>query len=110
FQVSLLSIPLAEPAALQIVLTDIALALFFIGALERGERMRLDAVGWLLLLLIGWGGIATIAGSAHVPRSLMFLLWQLKCLGLYVLVLNMQLTEKLSTQIKTAIMIVVAIQ
>lgn len=110
FQVSLVTFDLRAPAALQIYLTDIILALFVFAGLERGERLRPDRLGWLLIAFIGWGALVTLVASAHASQSLMYLLWLLKCLGVYLLVLNMQLTGKFLRQIKLAIVLVVMVQ
>lgn len=110
FQISLLSIPLAEPVFLQISFTDVLLALFIAAALERKESLRPDAVGWLLLGLMAWQAIAAFSYSAHLHRSLIDVLWQAKYLVVYLFVRNMPLSDKLAQQVKMAILLILLVQ
>ena len=110
FQISLLSIPLDEPAQLQIFFTDILLALFIMAACERRESVRPDAVGWLLCGLIVWQTVAMLSFSAHFHRSLLYLFWEVKCFIVYLLVQNVKLTEKLMRQIKAVVFLVLLLQ
>ena len=110
FQISLVSIPLNKPAILQVFFTDIILLLFIVAAIERRESFLPDLVGWLLFGLIVWQTVAAISFSAHLHRSLIFILWQVKYLLVYLLVRNFPLSEKLAQQIEKAIFIVLSIQ
>lgn len=110
FQISLLSIPLDAPAKLQIFFADLLIALFIMAALERQEHVRLDIVGWLLFGLIVWQALATLSSSAHLHGSFIFLLCEVKCFIVYLLVQNVTLTEKLAQQIKMAIFLVLLLQ
>lgn len=110
FQVSLFSIPLDEPALLQIFFTDILLVFFIAMAFERRESFRPDVVGWLFLSLTAWQAAAAFSSSAHLHRSLIFLLWQLKYLLVYLLVCNLALSDKLVRRIITVIFLIVLSQ
>ncbi|MDJ0928063.1 MAG: O-antigen ligase family protein [Gammaproteobacteria bacterium] len=109
FAISLLSIRMADPAVFQIWLTDVFLLLFFIGAIERGEKFRADGIGWLLVILIAWLAITSIF-SAHQSRSIVFLTWQLKYLGVYLLLRNADISEKLAKRFVLVALGAIAIQ
>ena len=79
-------------------------------AIERRERFRPDRIGWLLIILICWQALAALVSSIHLDRSLIFLLWQAKYLLVFLLVRNLQLTEKLAGQIKAAVLLAIGLQ
>lgn len=110
FHISLVSIALDEPVVFQILFADVLLALFILAALERSESIRPDTVGWLLFGLIAWQAVSTISFSAHLHRSLIFLLWEVKYLFVYLLVRNVAVSEKLAQQIKVVIFLVLFLQ
>jgi O-antigen ligase len=109
FAVSLHSFDLNPPAKLQIYLSDFTIILFCLAAWERKQKIRIDTVGWLFIIWIGWFGIATYF-SVHLHRSLIFLSWQIKFFVLYVLVLNIKLSESLIRRIVIAISGVILMQ
>ena len=110
FKMSLHSIALDAPVNLQFLFIDIIFALFLVGGVERRERLRPDGVGWLFILLISWQLIISFLHSAHVQRSLLFVLWQLKYLVVYLFVRNLELTDSFARQIKRIAFLVLLIQ
>lgn len=110
FQISLYSVPLAKPAILQFFLSDVFLMLFIIAAIERRERFRLDALGRIFVLLIGWQAISALFFSAHVDRSLIFLFWQLKYLVIYVLMQNFAIADDMARKLKVTVLLVIGLQ
>lgn len=109
FNISLISFPLNEPAVFQITFSDVVLALFLLAAVERRERLRPDLLGKIFLLLIGWQCLS-VFHSAHLHRSLLFIYVQLKYLLVYLLVLNLEPTDRFAQQICKTVLLVIAIQ
>lgn len=109
FQVSLHSFDLDQPVKLQILLSDVIIFLFALVAIERRQSMRLDKIGWLFLLLVGWFAVATFY-SAHPHQSLIFLFWQIKFLILYGLARNAKLSDSLVWRIVYTVVCIILIQ
>jgi hypothetical protein len=109
FSVSLHSFDLVPPVILQIFLSDLILALLILVAIERRLRVRLDKLGWLFFLWIGWL-VVTCFFSAHLHRSFIFVAWQIEYLLLYVVALNMPMSKSLINKIQMVIIAVIMIQ
>ena len=109
FLVSLTSFNLNPPVKLLILFTDILLA-FLVGvALQRRKRVRLDGLGWLFLLFLGWFAVTSFY-SAHPHRSLVFFLWQFKFFILYVLASNISMSETFANRVLTLVIVILLIQ
>jgi len=98
FAVSLHTFTIAPMVKLQIFHSDLIIILFIIIAVESRSRIRIDSLGWLFLVWIGWIGITTCF-SVFIPSSLLFLSVQLKFFVLYLLALNGKLTESFAKKV-----------
>ncbi|MBI5617983.1 MAG: O-antigen ligase family protein [Gammaproteobacteria bacterium] len=107
--ISLHSIPLAPPAIFQFFFIDVLIVLLVMTAVERHETFRPDLAGWLLLTMALWELFATIF-SAHVDRSLLFVMWQLKYFVIYVLVRNLRISDELLARLQYVVAAVLIIQ
>lgn len=97
FLVSVFSMPLTPPATLTWVAGDVLLVLLVAAAAEGGER-RTTRGDWFwraALSLLLWIAIVTPL-SAHVDRSLIFLLWQLKYILIYWAMCRISISQDLA--------------
>jgi len=109
FIISLTSFSLNPPVKLFLFFTDILLFLLLVVALKQRTLVRLDPLGWLFLLFLGW---LVITGfySAHPHRSLFFFLWQFKFFILYVLASNISMSEIFARRVPNWIVSIILIQ
>jgi hypothetical protein len=107
--ISLTSFLLDLPAMLQIYFSDIFWLLLLLSALGKRQRMRPDALGKMFLLLTAWQCVSAFQ-SVHIHRSLLFVYMQFKYLVVYLVVLNLDLTDRIAKQIYKVIVLIVGIQ
>ncbi len=109
FSVSLHSFTLDPPVLLQIFLSDLIIGLLILVAFERQLKVRLDTMGWLFIMWIGWLVVVSYF-STHLHRSIIFAVWQIKYFVLYALALNITMLVSFIRRIEKTILAVILIQ
>jgi O-antigen ligase len=107
--ISLYTFNLIPPARFQIHYSDVMILLLLSVALECGVRTRLDGTGRFYLVFIAWLGIAAVF-SAHPHHSYVFVAKQLIFLMLYVLALNITLSETFADRVAFCVLAVTVVQ
>jgi O-antigen ligase len=109
FDISLHTFPLAPPVVLQVFLCDVVVLLLILIAFERRERVRIDSMGRLFAAWIAWLVVCSFF-SAHSQQSFLFVSWQVKFFVLYLLALNMTVSEAFIARVEKAVVGVLVIQ
>lgn len=109
FSISLHTFELTPPETLRVLLFDVVLVLLVWTTIERNVKWSLDKLAWLYAAFIIWELIAT-GYSAHFDRSIVHNSWYVKYMLIYLIALNMPLTESIIKKIQVVVMTIVLIQ